>query len=121
MNTVKGSCHCGSVQYEIDLENGLENLRCCNCSLSRRKPAVMNSVPVERFRITKGKDALTLYKWNTMVAEHYFCSTCGIYTHHRRRLDPSEFGFNVACLDGIDTNDLVDIPKFDGASLSMED
>jgi hypothetical protein len=118
MKKLSGSCHCGAVEFEVDLENGLKDLRRCNCSLCRRKNAIMACVPIERFRLIKGADVLTLYKWNTMVAEHYFCSICGIYTHHRRRLDPGEYGFNVACLDGIDVNGLGKIPVFDGASLS---
>jgi hypothetical protein len=120
METVNGSCHCQAVKFEIDLEDGLQNLRRCNCSLCRRKNAVMTCVPIKHFRLTQGEAILTLYKWNSMVAEHYFCSVCGIYTHHRRRLDPTEFGFNVACLEGVDPNTLADISVFNGESLSLE-
>jgi hypothetical protein len=120
METNKGSCHCAAVKFEIDLDDGLKNLRRCNCSLCIRKNAVMACVPMNQFRITQGEEKLTLYKWNTMVAEHFFCSVCGIYTHHRRRLDPSEYGFNVACLEGVDSHKLTDITVFDGISLSVE-
>ena len=47
-----------------------------------------------------GEDRLTLYQFGTHTAEHYFCSVCGIYTHHRRRSNPDEIGVNLACLDG---------------------
>jgi hypothetical protein len=80
----------------------------------------MSSVPMSQFRITKGKDMLSAYQWNTMVAEHYFCSKCGIYTHHRRRLAPDEYGFNIACLEGVDAFSYTDVPVFDGKSLSLE-
>ncbi len=49
---------------------------------------------------TAGADNLTLYQFNTKVAEHYFCKTCGIYTHHNRRSNPQEAGINLACLAG---------------------
>jgi hypothetical protein len=120
METKTGSCHCGVIKYEVDLEHGLENLRKCNCSLCRRKNAIMACVPVENFRLLSGVDKLSTYKWNTGVAEHYFCSNCGIYTHHRRRLNPNEYGFNVACIDGIDPYEPSDVTVFDGRSLSLE-
>ena len=80
----------------------------------------MSSVPMDQFRLLQGQEALSVYKWNTMVAEHYFCSHCGIYTHHRRRLAPDEYGFNIACLDGVDPFSYMDVPVFDGSSLSLE-
>ena len=119
METKKGSCHCGAVEFEVDLENGLENVRRCNCSLCRRKGAIIASVPVSRLRITKGADMLTLYQWNTMTAKHYFCKVCGIYTHHQRRSNPGEFGFNVACIEGVDPFSFPNVAIGDGASQSL--
>ncbi|MET0182379.1 MAG: hypothetical protein ABW199_05780, partial [Caulobacterales bacterium] len=58
--------------------------------------------------------ALTRYTFNTGVAEHYFCSRCGIYTHHRRRSNPEEFGFNAACLEGVSPFDFPEVPVTDG-------
>ncbi|MCB9655375.1 MAG: GFA family protein [Deltaproteobacteria bacterium] len=113
-----GSCHCGAVTFEVHLEHGLEDVRRCNCSLCRRKGAVMASVPIQGFRIITGADFLTLYQWNTKTAEHYFCRRCGIYTHHRRRSNPSQYGFNVACLDGVDPYAL-EISIGNGASQSL--
>lgn len=119
METRVGTCHCGAVRFEVDLEDGLSNLRRCNCSLCRRKGAIMASVPVERLRVTAGADKLTLYQWNTRTARHYFCSVCGIYTHHQRRSNPHEYGFNVACLDGVDPFALGPIGLGDGAAQSL--
>jgi hypothetical protein len=61
-----------------------------------------------------GEDALTLYQFNTRVAQHYFCSKCGIYTHHRRRSNPNQLSINVACLEGVSPFDFDDIPVIDG-------
>ena len=80
----------------------------------------MAGVPVERLTVTKGAEHLVLYQWNTKIAKHYFCRTCGIYTHHQRRSDPSEYGVNVGCLDGYDPNEFGEVPVGDGASLSTE-
>lgn len=119
METKKGSCHCGAVEFEVDLENGFGELRRCNCSLCRRKGAIIASVPLNRLRVTKGADMLTLYQWNTMTAKHYFCRVCGIYTHHQRRSNPNLFGFNLACIEGVDPFSLGDVEVSDGASHSL--
>lgn len=118
MKTESGSCHCGAVVFEVDLEDGLQNLRRCNCSLCRRKGAIMASVPVDGIRVVKGEDKLSLYQWNTNIAKHYFCSICGIYTHHQRRSDPTTCRFNVACIDAVDPYDLQGVTVSDGASMS---
>lgn len=89
------------------------------CSLCKRKGAIMASVPIERLRVVEGADKLSLYRWNTKQAKHYFCSVCGIYTHHQRRSRPSEFGFNVACIQDVDPYALGPVAIGDGASQSM--
>lgn len=80
----------------------------------------MASTPLADLTVTSGEDKLSLYQWNTRVARHYFCSICGIYTHHRRRKAPNEFAYNVACIEGIDLDSLGDIPMTDSIGLSVE-
>lgn len=79
----------------------------------------MASVLVENLRVIQGEDALTLYQWNTKTAKHYFCKICGIYTHHQRRSNPQEFGYNVACLEGVNPYKYENIPVGDGQSQSL--
>ena len=55
---------------------------------------------VEDLQVLQGASTLRLYQFGTHRAEHYFCGTCGIYTHHRRRSNPNEYGVNVGCIDG---------------------
>lgn len=112
----KGSCHCGSVQFELSLPNGLEQLRRCDCSMCRRRGAVVASVPLNGINITQGEEMLSLYQFNTKTARHYFCSNCGIYTHHQRRSNPEQYGFNVACLEGVNPFELGEIPTMDGVN-----
>ncbi|GAA3955913.1 GFA family protein [Allohahella marinimesophila] len=118
--TLKGSCHCGLVQFEVNLPDGLKDLSRCNCSICSRRGAIVTSVPLEDFRITKGEDVLTLYQFNTKVAKHYFCSNCGIYTHHQRRSNPQLFAVNIACLKGVRPFELDDIPTTDGINHSSD-
>ncbi len=62
----------------------------------------------------EGAGALSEYRFNTGTARHYFCSNCGIYTHHRRRSNPNEHGVNAACLDGVSPFDFAEVPVNDG-------
>jgi len=63
---------------------------------------------------TKVNEVPRLFLFNTKTARHYFCGTCGIYTHHQRRSNPEEYGFNVACLEGVNPLKIADIPTYDG-------
>tara|TARA_B110000977_G_scaffold166233_1_gene213984 strand:+ start:241 stop:666 length:426 start_codon:yes stop_codon:yes gene_type:complete len=112
----KGACHCGNVEFELSLPNGLEDLRRCDCSMCSRRGAIVASVPLKGLKITKGEHSLSLYQFNTMTAKHYFCSNCGIYTHHQRRSNPKQFAFNVACLEDIEPYKLGPVPVLDGTS-----
>jgi hypothetical protein len=110
----RASCHCGAVVLELDLPNGVVDPRRCNCSMCRRRGAIVASVPLEGLKIVQGSDVLRLYQFNTRTARHFFCSVCGIYTHHQRRSNPREYGFNVACLEGVDPFELGPVPTNDG-------
>ncbi len=115
MPTYHGSCHCGAVRFEIDTD--LTEFSRCNCTLCRKKNAVMARVGEDCLRVTAGEDNLGLYRWNTRVARHHFCKTCGIYTFHRKRSEPDHYGVNVYCLDDAEI-DGVPIIDADGRSLS---
>ena len=97
----KGSCHCGSVKFSV--ETDLSKVVQCNCSICKRKNAKMNLVPKDAITITHGEENLTIYQFGTNIAKHFFCKTCGIYTHHQRKSDPNGIGVNLGCLDEIDS------------------
>jgi len=110
----KAACHCGSVQLEIQLTDELNTIRRCSCSYCRMRGAVAASAQLDGIDFIKGEDILTLYQFNTKTAKHYFCSVCGIYTHHQRRSNPNQFGVNVACLEGISPFDFSEVVVNDG-------
>jgi hypothetical protein len=112
----KSTCHCGAVELELHLPEGLVDLRRCNCSICRRKGAIMASVLLAGLRVAKGQGVLKLYQFNTRTAKHWFCSICGIYTHHQQRSDPTKYGFNVGCLEGVDPSVLGPIQTTDGVN-----
>ena len=101
MNSISGTCHCGTVQFE--LKSSLEEFTTCDCSLCVMRNAVMVRVPETNLTIISGGENLTLYQWNMKIAKHYFCSKCGVYVFHKKRAAPHHYGVNVHCLQNIDT------------------
>ena len=84
--------------------------------MCRMRGAVAVSADIDGIVFTKGEDKLTLYQFNTKTAKHYFCSVCGIYTHHQRRSNPRQFGVNVACLEGVSPFDFDEVDVLDGVN-----
>ena len=80
----------------------------------------MSLVKNEQFKIIKGIKKLTLYQFHSKVAKHYFCSICGIYTHHNPRSNPAMTGFNIACIDKIDVFKLDKVQVNDGANHPLD-
>ena len=111
---MKAACHCKTVRFEVRLTDGLAKPRRCNCSFCRMRGAVALSAEFGDITFISGEDALTLYTFNTGAAKHYFCSVCGIYTHHQRRSNPEQFGVNAACLEGISPFDFPSVPVLNG-------
>ena len=112
------TCHCKEVQIELELEHGLEELVRCNCSLCKRRGSIMSKIKLDKLKIIKGENNLITYKFGEKRhAEHFFCSNCGIYTHHRSYTNPANYEFNVACLDNVDTFKFKNIQVFDGKKL----
>jgi hypothetical protein len=100
----EGSCHCGAVRFAI--ETDFTELTMCDCSLCKKKNALMVKVHESRFTLLAGEAHLTEYQFHTRTARHFFCKTCGIYPFHRKRVTPDHFGINVHCLDGFDAADI---------------
>lgn len=110
---ITASCHCGAVRLTADLPNGLDPGR-CTCSFCARRQAAAVTATAMSVEVTQGAENLTLYTWGTGTAQHYFCKTCGIYTHHKRRSDPSTCGVNLGCIEGVNAWEHEPVPWSDG-------
>jgi hypothetical protein len=93
----RGACHCGAVSFEVEAP---ESLVChdCNCSICALSGHWHLIVPQSRFRLVAGEDALSTYTFNTGVARHYFCRTCGIKPFYVPRSNPDGYDVNARCL-----------------------
>ena len=94
----QGSCHCGAVRFEVEAPADIE-VESCNCSICSKSGFLHLIVPLGKFRLLAGEDALTTYTFNTGVARHTFCSTCGIKPFYTPRSNPDGIDINVNCLD----------------------
>ncbi len=115
----KLTCHCGKVEAEINVSDHLDKFLRCNCSICKRKGVIMGMVKNEDFKIIQGEDSLKLYQFHSKIAKHYFCINCGIYTHHNPRSNPSMTGFNVGCINDINSFDL-DFKIIDGLNHPLD-
>jgi hypothetical protein len=109
-------CHCGSVKLRVRLSDEFNTIRRCTCSYCRMRGAIAVSATLADIEFIQGENNLTLYQFHTGTAKHYFCKTCGIYTHHQRRSNPDQFGINVACIEGVSPFDFPEVKVVDGVS-----
>ncbi len=116
----KLKCHCGGVEAEINAPNQFEKIMRCNCSICKRKGAIMAIVKNEDFKIIKGRAKLKMYQFHSKIAKHFFCINCGIYTHHNPRINPSLTAFNVGCIDEVDNLNFDNITVADGKNHPLD-
>ena len=100
LKTYSGSCHCGAVRFAITTD--FPELTTCDCSLCKRRNALMVKVHQSAFELLAGAEQLATYQFHTHTAVHHFCKLCGIYPFHRKRVTPDNLGINVHCLEGFD-------------------
>jgi hypothetical protein len=109
--TYEGGCHCGAVRFRVVVES--HEALDCNCSICSKKGFLHLVVAKERFSILCGQQALSTYRFNTGVALHTFCSSCGVHPFYTPRSHPDAVDVNVRCLDG-DTRTRFEVRSFDG-------
>ena len=117
-NRFYGSCHCGAIQFSVPRDLDIGAVRRCDCSLCKRRGAVMLACPIEDVKIEQAAEHLIHCKWKTKVATHHFCSNCGIMTHHQRGTTPEICGISVGCIDELDYRSFQDVPMNNGINLT---
>ena len=109
----EGSCHCGAVRFAIT--SNFTELTSCDCSICRRKNALMVKVHESRFELLAGEDHLSEYRFHTGSARHLFCRHCGIKSFYVPRSHPDGYSINARCLDE-GTVTAVNVVPFDDAN-----
>ena len=96
--THRGGCHCGAVAFEVDAPARV-TVSECNCSMCRMTGFLHLIVPRTRFRLLRGAEALSEYRFNTGTAQHLFCAHCGVRSFYVPRSNPDGYSVNLRCLD----------------------
>ena len=94
--TYHGSCHCGAVAFEAELD--LTEVLQCNCSICAKKGALHRRVPKNRFRLLRGEDDLQLYQFNKNIARHRCCRNCDIHAFGNPHAERDQVLVNVRCI-----------------------
>lgn len=102
MTHYHGSCQCGAVAYDVDVDLG--NTITCNCSRCQRMGFVLAFAPATVFQLVSGSDALTEYRFGSKTIRHLFCRTCGVESFAEGRMPDGSpvVAVNVNCLEGVD-------------------
>ena len=110
-----GSCHCGKIQFEITAD--IDHVRVCDCSICRRRGALIFRIPRNKLSLLTDWEALSIYRWGSMTAKDYFCPECGILPFRIPRDTQGIWAVNVRCLEDVDT-DSIPVKKINGSELS---
>lgn len=119
LRTYEGRCHCGAVRFEADLDIAAGTVK-CNCTMCARMRLWSARATEATFRLLAGQEALVDYRGANPVAHHPFCRVCGIRCFQRVEtpnwLGKTYYNVSIACLDGVDVDELVAAPVlyFDG-------
>ena len=95
MKTYSGSCHCGAVRFQAELDFAEGTIK-CNCTSCAKARSWLIATPSARFRLVEGKDCQAEYEWTppgraTSTVKFHFCKTCGIRTPGRGELEARAF------------------------------
>ena len=115
--THHGSCHCGRIAF--DLEADVTEALDCNCSMCRRRGALLAFFPREALTLNTPAADYATYKFNKERIAHHFCPTCGIAPFSEGvhpKTGAMMAAVNVRCLPDLDLS-IVTVKQVDGASL----
>jgi hypothetical protein len=106
--TYRGSCHCGAVRFEADIDLAAGTVK-CNCTMCRKSRNWLAAVGPDAFRLLTDDAELSRYEFGRHTIHHRFCRRCGLrpFSH---KSDQSFYAVNIACLDDVDTAELIAAP-----------
>ncbi|MDG2529587.1 GFA family protein [Caulobacter endophyticus] len=77
--SVKGSCHCGATQFEV--ETAPTELTDCNCSFCAKRGNLVAYYQPSSFKLLTARDRVSTYQWGAYMGAHHHCAICGCGTY----------------------------------------
>jgi len=116
--TYQGSCHCGKISYEVEVEQQPAEVIGCNCSICQRRGHLLWFLPRTKLHLKTPESEMRYYTFNQHRVKHFFCPTCGCgpFGMSKNKEGNEMAAINVRCLEGVNVAGLK-IRMFDGRSL----
>jgi hypothetical protein len=112
VKTYHGSCHCGAVRFEADIDLAAGTGK-CNCTFCTKTRNWSVSLKPDAFRLLAGEDALAAYDFGTHSAHHMFCRHCGIRSFTKGYIEQIGGAFvsvSLPALDDVSPEELIEAP-----------
>ena len=112
LKTFHGSCHCGAVRFEADIDLS-EGATKCNCSICTKMRNWSALVKPDAFRLLAGEEALSDYQWGAKQGHFLFCRTCGMRPFNRgyvEEIGGAYVSVMLSALDDADPTELAAAP-----------